>query len=119
MTTAKQIGDWGEQAACDYLIDCDCDILERNFSAGPGEIDIIACDDECTVFVEVKTRKNNNYGEPSEYVDYKKQQRIIKTAMCYTDVMNREVRFDVIEVFYTLSNGVFKTVKINHIKNAF
>ena len=83
------------------------------------EIDIIAQDGDCLVFVEVKTRRSNAYGEPSEFVDYKKQQRIIKTAMCYTDVMNREVRFDVIEVFYTVSDGIFRTIKINHIKNAF
>lgn len=115
----KEIGDFGETVACEYLEELDCDILERNFSAKPGEIDIIAQDGDCLVFVEVKTRKSNAYGEPSEFVDYKKQQRIIKTAMCYTDVMNREVRFDVIEVFYTVSDGIFRTIKINHIKNAF
>lgn len=115
----REIGDFGETAACEYLEELDWEILERNFSTKIGEIDIIALDDECVAFVEVKTRKSNAYGEPSEFVDYKKQQRIIKTAMCYTDVMNREVRFDVIEVFYCLSDGGFRVTKINHIKNAF
>lgn len=115
----REIGNFGETAACDYLEELDCEILERNFSTKTGEIDIIALDNECIVFVEVKTRKSNAYGEPSEFVDYRKQQRIIKTAMCYTDVMNREVRFDVIEVFYAVSDGKPHTLKINHIKNAF
>lgn len=116
---ARDIGNFGETAACEHLEDMDWEILERNFRTKLGEIDVIALDDECTVFVEVKTRRSNAFGEPSEFVDYRKQQKIIKTAMCYTDVMNREVRFDVIEVFYDAVGDELYATKINHIKNAF
>lgn len=111
----KEIGDFGEQAAVDYLLTKNYKILKRNFRMKMGEVDIIVQKDGCMVFVEVKTRKNNNFGEPSEYVDFRKQMRIKKAAACYTDVINNDVRFDVIEVFY----DHFGVKKINHIENAF
>ena len=115
--TTKEIGEFGERVACEYLEDKGYDILKRNFRVKTGEIDIIAKDDECTVFVEVKTRQNNNFGEPSEAVDYRKQQKLIKTAACYTDIENNEIRFDVVEVFYDIKD--MKVLKVNHIENAF
>lgn len=115
--TTKEIGDMGEQAACEYLEDKGYEILERNFRVKAGEIDIIADDDGCIVCIEVKTRQNNLYGEPSEYVDYRKQKKIKKAAVCYTDTVNNNIRFDVIEVFYGRDSMSVKS--INHIENAF
>lgn len=117
--TTKEIGEWGESQACSFLEDRDYDIIRRNFRVKCGEIDIIAKDDECTVFVEVKTRKNNLFGEPSEYVNYHKQQRLVRAANCFIDTVNSSMRFDVIEVFYQLNNGIPNVTKINHIENAF
>lgn len=113
------IGKWGEDIACSFLEDKEYNIIERNFRVKCGEIDIIAEDDECLVFVEVKTRKNNDFGEPSEYVNYHKQQKLIRAANCYTDTVNTEMRFDIIEVFYYLSEGTPYMLKVNHIENAF
>lgn len=87
----KQIGDFGEKAAEEYLEEMDYEILERNYRLKFGEIDIIAEKGGCIVFVEVKTRKNNFFGEPSEYVDRKKQSRVKKAAACYIDVVNSEI----------------------------
>ena len=112
--TTKEIGDFGEKAAEDYLVEMDYLILERNYRLKFGEIDIIAAKD-----VEVKTRKSNLFGEPSEYVDRKKQERVKKAAMVYADVENTDMRFDVIEVFYEEKNGELFLVKVNHIENAF
>ena len=93
--------------------------LERNYRLKFGEIDIIAARDGGLVFVEVKTRKSNLFGEPSEYVDRNKQERVKKAAMVYADVENTDMRFDVIEVFYEEKNGELFLVKVNHIENAF
>ena len=108
--TTKEIGDFGEKAAEDYLVEMDYLILERNYRLKFGEIDIIAAKDGGLVFVEVK---------PSEYVDRKKQERVKKAAMVYADVENTDMRFDVIEVFYEEKNGELFLVKVNHIENAF
>ncbi len=115
----KEIGDFGENAAVKYLSDLSYRILKRNFRLKCGEIDIIAKDGGCIVFVEVKTRRSNLFGEPSEYVDSRKQSRIKKAAACYTDIENNDIRFDIVEVFYAEKNGGSVINKINHIKNAF
>lgn len=115
----KQIGAFGEQAAAEYLEDMDYEILERNYLMKFGEIDIIARQGSCIVFVEVKTRRNNLFGEPSEYVNYKKQRAVKLVAAAYTDVVNNEIRFDVIEVFYSERGGRLEVNNINHIENAF
>lgn len=115
----KDIGDFGESAACNYLKKSGYAIIKRNFRLKCGEIDIIAKKDGCTVFVEVKTRRGTAYGQPSEYVDFRKQTKIRKTAMCYIESLDTDMRFDVIEVLYKEAGGKFEMTNINHIENAF
>lgn len=117
--TTKDIGDFGEDAAEKYLKDKDYEILKRNFRLKFGEIDIIAKQNNCVVFVEVKTRKSSDFGQPSEYVNLRKQIRIKKAAAVYIDIENNDIRFDVIEVFYSESGGKPVLNSINHIENAF
>ncbi|MCI5604939.1 MAG: YraN family protein [Clostridia bacterium] len=116
---SKLIGDFGEKAAREYLEDNEYEIIETNFRLKMGEIDIIAKKDSCLVFVEVKTRKNNNFGNPSEYVDRNKQEKIRKTALCYINSMETEMRFDIIEVYYKSLHNKLQMLNINHIENAF
>lgn len=115
----KVIGDFGELAAREYLINNDYEIVKTNFRMKCGEIDIIAEKDGCTVFIEVKTRSSTAFGNPSEYVDAHKQARIRKTALCYIRSLDADMRFDVIEVLYRNINGEFVVTSINHIENAF
>jgi len=61
MSYRKDVGDWGERIASDYLISNGYQILERNFYTRYGEIDIVASKDEDIIFVEVKTRKDSDY----------------------------------------------------------
>lgn len=117
--TTKEIGDYGERVAARYLENKGYEIIDCNFRMKMGEIDIIAESDATTVFVEVKTRKSNIYGEPSEYVNGKKQEHIKKTAMVYMKSTDMDVRFDVIEVMYELRYGEMEITKINHIEGAF
>ena len=118
----KSVGDFGETSACTYLKHRGYKILERNYRNRGGEIDIIAEKGSYVVFVEVKTRNSEDFGAPSEAVNAVKQQKIANTAMAY--IMqhrpDNDFRFDVIEVMYKKSVfGGFKTVKVNHIENAF
>ena len=79
----KNIGDFGENSACTFLKHHGYRIIDRNYSNRNGEIDVIARKGSYVVFVEVKTRKSDDYGNPSDAVNFHKQQRIIKTAQCY------------------------------------
>ena len=115
----SEIGKFGEDAAAEYLISSGYTICERNYRKPYGEIDIIAqSPDGCLVFVEVKTRKNADYGYASEFVDKKKQQRLIRTAQqyCEKDVY---MRFDIIEVYYKHQGNIINIREINHIEDAF
>lgn len=115
----QEIGKWGENLACKYLEENNYKVIERNFLCRQGEIDIIAKDiakQEC-VFIEVKTRTNFKYGNPSEAVNRKKLKHIKQTANYYiykNSINNIAVRFDVIEVYIQEQN-----CKINHIKQVF
>lgn len=106
-------GKMGEDLVCVFLAEKGYTILERNFHSRWGEVDVIAKDGDVVVFVEVKTRKNADYGRPCEYVTPSKMKKLIKTAFIYLNGEECEMRFDVAEVFYGTEN------KINYIENAF
>lgn len=119
MTDKKKAGNFGEEVAAEYIRERGMKIVHRNFYCRTGEIDIIATDGEYTVFIEVKTRKNSSYGTPGEFVDYYKQQKILKAAQYYAGSSELYMRFDVCEVYYHTLGDKFVTDKVNYIKNAF
>ncbi len=72
--------------------------MAQNYRWRGGEIDLIARDGDCLVFVEVKTRRSHQYGAPEESITSAKQAQIVRTARHYlarhpTDL---DVRFDVV-----------------------
>lgn len=102
-----------EEKAKKFLIEQGIKILDRNFYSKYGEIDIIVEDGENIVFIEVKYRKNLNFGFPEESIDKRKRGKILKTANYYLKVKkleNKKVRFDSI---------LFLDKKIKWIKNIF
>ena len=114
MYLRHEIGKIGEELATRYLENLAYTIIERNFVAIQGEIDIVAKDKEELVFIEVKTRTNTFYGKPVEAVNSQKQKHLINTVKYYLYSNHLEsefVRIDVIEVY--LGNGAYR---INHIK---
>lgn len=114
-------GSLGEQSATDYLKKNGYEILSNNEHSRYGEIDIIACDKDYIVFVEVKTRFEDSLYLPREAVDFRKQQKLIKTAGVYLsqhDIGKLQPRFDVIEVIVYRQNE-YKIKELNHLKNAF
>lgn len=108
-------GFYFEEIAKRYLIDKRYVILDINFLCKFGEIDIIALKDGVLVFIEVKGRKNVDFGYPREYVTPTKMKKIISTANYYLmkkNYYNVMCRFDVIEI-------ISDKKEINHIENAF
>ena len=94
-------------------------ILEQNFRTSFGEIDIVARDGNEIVFVEVKTRASNRFGEPKEAVTLHKQHTIRQVATVYLKKHNlldsASVRFDCISILQ--SDG--HDFEVEHLKNAF
>lgn len=111
----RSVGTDYEKLAGEYLKNRGYQIQEYNFRCRQGEIDIIAKKNRTLIFVEVKFRRTLAYGNPLEAVDFRKQQRICRTALFY-NMMHKyseaaPCRFDVIAVY---GDG-----SIRHVENAF
>lgn len=113
----RSAGKKGENAAARYLKRKGYAIVEKNYSCRFGEIDIIAENRDYLVFVEVKARNRNSIASPREFVDKKKQKRIILTAQMYLSChdTDKQLRFDVVEV--STDGALFR--KTDHVENAF
>jgi len=118
-----QQGKRGEQYAAEFLASNGFQVIDRNFRIRGGEIDIIAIendsqsDEKTLVFIEVKTRSSNDFGEPLEAIGYYKMRALIKATQFYKlkhpklpDLM----RIDAISV---LVNDTGQLLDIVHIKN--
>lgn len=117
---ALQLGKWGEEWVADRLRRQGWRIAARNFRCRLGEIDIIAENGIYLAFVEVKLRKNGQYGAACEAVTPSKQRKLRLTAQFYLmgHPTGLQPRFDVAEVY--APQGV-RTEKpdIYYIENAF
>jgi len=118
----KILGNFGEDEVEKFLKRQGYKILDRNYHCRFGEIDIIAIEDKCLVFVEVKTRVSGKYGNPVNAVNGMKLQHMKKTALCYINYKrlgDYPARFDIAEVFAESDETRFKIKKINLIKNIY
>jgi len=88
----------GETRAAEFLRTQGFQILEQNYRWRGGEIDLIARDGDCLVFVEVKSRRSHQFGTPEDSITDAKQTQIIRTARHYLTrhPTNLDVRFDVV-----------------------
>ncbi|HAI87434.1 MAG TPA: hypothetical protein DCL63_10655, partial [Firmicutes bacterium] len=77
---AQDIGRAGEALAREYLASIGYEILECNLRLGRGEIDILACDGEALVVVEVKTRCSAAFGRPEEQLTADKLRTLHRLA---------------------------------------
>lgn len=112
-------GKIGEGMAVSFLLEKGFEIVEKNWRSGKdGEIDIIAYDSQVLVFLEVKTRYSEEYGQPIEAIGISKQRQIARMAKRY--LYDKELygkvdcRFDVISI--KLDQGA---KVIEHIEDAF
>ncbi len=98
----RKEGSFYEHRAGDYLTGKGLIVVEYNFSCRFGEIDIVAKEDGCLVFVEVKYRRSRRFGLPEEAVGESKKRTIYKVADYYRLIHGisdaAAVRFDLVAV---------------------
>ena len=95
------LGARGERAARRFLERSRYLIWEMNHRSKFGEIDIIALEGDTICFVEVKTRRSDEFAPVIAAVDIKKQRQITRTAKMYRRIFElegRKFRFDVVTV---------------------
>jgi len=111
-------GRLGEHAAKKFLRKAGLKFLTANYASKRGEIDLIFREDDCLVFVEVKTRSSEAWTRPAAAVNARKRRLLSQTALDYLRVLKGpqvRVRFDVVEVL--LNDGVVR--EIRHLPNTF
>lgn len=108
----------GERAAQKHLRRLGLKFLTANFRSTRGEIDLIFRDQDCLVFVEVKTRSSEEWTRPAAAVDARKRRLLSQTALDYLKLLRDpqvKIRFDIVEVL--LREGVVNEVR--HLPNTF
>ena len=117
MASHNELGQKGEKIAEKHLLQKGYEILDRNFRFKRDEIDLIAAIGDQIVFVEVKARMSEKYGNPKESVTFNKQKKISIAAQYYLKErkkMDSRARFDVVAI--NIING---KLSIEVLKNAF
>jgi putative endonuclease len=114
----KEVGARGEKLAAEYLKKHGYKIIQRNFRCREGEIDIIAQQGDCLVFVEVRAKKGSGFGTPEESVTLSKREKLISLTNAYLqgcDNPPTSWRIDVVAVELAPDN---KVSRLEHIENA-
>jgi putative endonuclease len=116
-----QRGAHGERAAKKFLQRAGMKFLTANFASDHGEIDLIFRDQDCLVFVEVKTRSSEEWARPAAAVDRRKKEAIVRTARAYLRMLQDEgvmpaYRFDIVEV---LLDETGEVREVRHLKQSF
>ncbi|MGE3807166.1 MAG: YraN family protein [Gemmataceae bacterium] len=95
----RWFGNRSERAAVRFLKKLGYRILSRNFSCNLGELDIVALDGECIVFVEVRSTGNDDTDRPAQSVDATKQRKLTRLALYYLKryrLLGRSARYDIL-----------------------
>ena len=129
-TQKQSIGKKGEELALYFLIEKGFEKLETNYRAGKGngagsngEIDIIVKKENVIHFVEVKTRKNDDFGNPESFVGESQASKISQTAELFLERYEEElkqkfkgfIQFDIISILF--EKDILK--EILHLEDAF
>lgn len=111
-------GELGERAAKKHLQRLGLKFLTANFRSERGEIDLVFREEDCLVFVEVKTRSSEDWVRPAAFVNARKRRLLSLTALDYLKLLNNppvKIRFDIVEVL--LSDDEVQEVR--HLPNTF
>lgn len=113
------LGDAGEREAARFLKRAGCKVIARRFRTPLGELDLVVRDGAWIVFVEVKTRRSRDAGQPFEAVDVHKQAQLTKLALAFLKRrgwLESPARFDVVSIVWPDGAG---EPEIRHFRHAF
>jgi putative endonuclease len=114
----QEVGKLGEKAAQKFLKKRGYRIRETGFRCRHGEIDIIAQKKDYLVFVEVRTKSNLDFGTPEESITQAKKERLIASALTYSNTHQNLPPLWRIDVVAIELDDKGKAKRIEHIENA-
>jgi putative endonuclease len=118
--TKDAIGRHGEDLAAAHLRTVGLSILDRNWRCPAGELDIVARERGAVVFVEVKTRSSDAFGDPAEAIDAAKAARLRRVALHWLAAHPASIprgatmRFDVVSIVRTAAGRS----RLRHLRGA-
>jgi putative endonuclease len=117
MAEHNDFGRNGELLARNFLESAGYEVMDENWVHGKAEVDLIVYYDKKLIFVEVKTRSGNFFGEPEDFVSDAKQKNMELAANEYIEIMefDGEIRFDIISILFSKDG----THILKHIEDAF
>lgn len=117
MAAHNELGKWGEQVAVEYLQKKGYQIMFRDWKIGHRDLDIIAKKDDVVVILEVRTRRNNRFGDTEMTIDRQKIKNICIASNAFVKRLkiDNDIRFDIIAITGMPDTGY----TINHIEDAF
>jgi len=100
MSDNKSKGALGESLAETYLVKKGFQFAKKNYRYKRSEIDLIVRNEQLIVFVEVKYRSSNTFGEPESFVSPNQQVKIIEAADEFIHHLQWQgnIRFDIIAI---------------------
>lgn len=104
----QTLGEWGENTALKFLTGRGLLLVERNFRSPDGEIDLILTDQDQLVMVEVKTRKDAEFGLPEDAITEEKIEHLTSAADWFLQKHPDQVdnwRIDVVSIIGTPNKG--------------
>ena len=114
----QETGNLGEKLAAGFLQKRGYRILQTNYRCPEGEVDIVAQQKDCLVFVEVRTKRSSEFGSPEESITPAKMQKMRRVGAHYRqahDDIPASWRIDVVAVELDRRN---KPRRIELIENA-
>ncbi len=116
MAKHNEIGQLGEELAVKFLKEKGYQIEELNWRHRKAEIDIICRQEDTLIFVEVKTRSTDFFGQPEEFVTSNKEDLMSDAAAVYCEKIGHEwaIRFDIIAIVLKKNEP-----SIQHFEDAF
>lgn len=115
MANHNELGKWGEDLACEVLLEQGAVIRDRNWRLGHLELDIVASKGDELIVAEVKTRADRSE-DPLEAVDKRKISHMVRAAEAYLRAHDLQlgIRFDLFAVCGTPAD-----YEVEHIPDAF
>ena len=115
----RWFGTRSERAAERFLRALGYKVIARNYTCPLGELDMVATDGKCVIFIEVRSTEQEGFDRPAASVDSAKQIRLTRLALDFLKrhgLLDRPARFDVLALSWPSGQS---TPNINHYPDAF
>lgn len=111
----KDAGENGENAALTHLQQAGLKLISKNYRFRGGELDLVMLEKQTLVFIEVRFRRNRDFGGALASVTAKKQQRMMLTAQhflqSHPEYQSLRARFDVVSLEGSRTNTTLQWVR--------